>query len=281
MFRSWRYPRISQAEDIPPVPWPGTIREINDLPMAQKHAIYRTLIPDWAYQIFEIDPATQTVRGENVVQMRCPAGSSFVEISAYNVPESQEPALYIHMGDTFNSQLIVLLAVVNDPASPRYNIDVDEYGQPNRLGTERRNLAEELRAFKAGLVPGQVRRGLRVFRTAVPLFEQFVARMGHDLFIIEPLFYHNAVIFERYGFAYSRGLQKMKVIHAGFAPDGTLHRQLDGSTPFRAPDAWQTISGRSWALHDGLGHNPFSDIQMYKRVGMDAHVRTFPGARWE
>lgn len=281
MFRRWRQARQqTPLDDAPPAPWPGTIREINDLPVAQKRAIYQTLIPDWAYEIFKIDPVTNTVRGENVVEMRCPPGSSFVEISVHNAPESQEPALYIHMGDSFNSQLMVLLAVVNDPASPRFNIDVDEHGQPNRLGTERRNIAEEVRAYKAGLVPGQVRRGLRIFRTAVPLFEQFVTRMGHELFLIEPLFYHNAVIFERYGFAYSRGLQKMKDIHAGFVPGGPLHSHLDGSTPFRAPDAWQTISGRSWALHDGLLDNPFSNIQMYKRVGMDAQVRTFPGARW-
>lgn len=261
-------------------PWPSSIREINDLPREQKCAIYRTLIPDWAFEMFGIDRGTYSVRGSEVIKLRCPQGSNVVEISVYNIPESMEPALYLQMGDTFNSQLIVMLAVVNDPASPRFNIDVDEQGQPTQLGTTRRNLAEETRAFHAGLVPGQVRSGLRIFRTAIPVFEQFVSRMGHDLFFIEPLFYHNAITFERYGFTYSRGVQRMRAIHEAFMPGQQLHARLDGSTPFRVPDAWRTTSGRSWAIHDGILDRPFTDIQMYKRVGVDACVCTFPDARW-
>lgn len=277
MFRRRQRPQSTSAPDTP---WPDSIRGINDLPPERKRAIYRTLVPGWAYDMFGIDRRDNTVRGQNVVEMRCPPGSSTVEISVYNVPESTEPALYLHMSDTFNSQLAVLLAVVNDPASPRFNIDVDAAGQPTQLGTKTRNMTEELRAMKAGLVPGQVRRGLRIFRTAVPLFDQFVARMGHDLYIIEPLFYHNAVTFERYGFAYLRGLQKMKGIHEAFSPGGHLHARLDGSTPFRSPDAWKTVSGRAWALHDGIADEPFSGLQMYKRVNVDAQVRTFPDAHW-
>lgn len=277
MFRRWR--RTQPAPETP-APWPGSIREINDLPRDQKRAIYRTLIPDWAFEIFRIDRATCSVRGVETINMRCPTGSSAVEISVYNAPESTEPALYMHMGDTFNSQLIVFLAVVNDPASPRFNIDVNDAGQPTQLGTENRNVNEEIRALHAGLVPGQVRAGLRIFRTAVPIFETFVSRMGHELFLIEPLFYHNAVTFERYGFAYSRGLQLMNSIHEAFAPGGQLHARLDGSTPFRHPDAWRTTSGRSWAIHDGILDSPFTAIQMYKRVGVEADVCTFPDARW-
>lgn len=278
MFRRWRRrPRRVVPELLR---WPGTIREINDLPEQQKRSIYQTLIPGWAYDMFGIDRRDNTVRGENVVRVRCPTGSNAVEISVYNIPESREPALYLHMGDTFTSQLTVLLVVVNDPGSPRYNVDIDDQGQSTHLGTQHRNGAAEISAFKAGLVPGQVRRGLRIFRTAVPLFDQFVAHMGHDLFVIEPLFYHNAIAFERYGFAYSRGQQKMMDIHREFQPGGQLHARLDGSTLFRHPDAWRTVSGRSWALHDGILGEPFTKIQMYKRVSIDAHVRTFPDARW-
>jgi hypothetical protein len=264
----------------PPSNWPHSIREINDLPPAEKHAIYQMLIPDWVFPMFGINPEDNTVRGTPVVHKRCPTGSSTVEISVYNVPESTEPVLYLHMGDTFNSQLIVLLVVVNDPASPRYDVDVDECGQPNQLGTRGRNIPEEVRAMEAGLAPGQVRRGLHVFRTAVPVFENFVARMGHNLFLIEPLFYHNAITFERYGFAYSRGFQTMKLLHTGFLPGGALHARLDGSTLFRQPEAWQTVTGRSWAIHDGISDVPFAGIQMYKRIGQDAGIETFPNASW-
>ena len=264
----------------PPTPWPDSIRAINDLPREQKRAIYRTLIPDWVFAQFDIDPETLTVDGEPVIHFRCPSGSNTFEISVYHRPGADDPALYLHMTDSFHNQLVVLMAAVNDPEAPRFNIDRDENDAPTELGTVRRNIPEEIRAMQAGLVPGQVRRGLRVFRTGIPTFELFVKKMGHSLFFIEPLFYHNAVTFERYGFAYSRGRRLMETIHAEFQPGGTLHARLTGETPFRAPDAWKTISGRSWAIHDGILGHPFTDVQMYKRVGERACIQTFPGAVW-
>ena len=263
-----------------PAAWPSSIREINDLPPETKHAVYATLIPDWVYTRFDIDRAGYNAQGQQAIYFRCPEGSSAVEISVYHHVAADDPVLYLHLGDTFNAQLIVLLMVVNDPDAPRFHIDVDEEGNSTLLGTNGRNIPEEVRAMQAGLAPGQVRRGLRVFRTAIPIFERFVARMGHDIFFAEPLFYHNAIILERYGFAYSRGLQKMQAIHADFQPGGKLHKLLDGSTPFRRPDAWRTITGRSWAIHDGIMDAPLSGLQMYKRVGVDAGVCTFPNARW-
>jgi hypothetical protein len=264
----------------PSPPWPDSIRAINDLPQEQKRAIYRTLIPDWVFAQFDIDPDTLTVDGQPVIHFRCPAGSSAVEIMVYHRPDAEDPALYLQMADSFHNQLIVLMATVNDPESPRFNIDRDEHGQPTQLGTIRRNIPEEIRAMNAGLAPGQIRRGLRIFRTGIPTFELFLKRMGHSMFFIEPLFYHNAIIFERYGFAYSRGLRLMQWIHAEFQPGGELHARLTGDSPFRMPDAWRTISGRSWAIHDGILGRPFTDVQMYKRIGERACVETFPGAVW-
>jgi hypothetical protein len=258
--------------------WPGTIREINDLDRSEKSAIYRTLIPDWVFSGFGIDPQAYCGTDESLIRFRCPAGSSSIELSVFPAMGAIDPALYLHLGDTFNGQLVVLLVVVNDPDAPRFNIDVDEAGNPTQLGTRSRNIPEEIRAMKAELGPGQIRRGLRRFRAAIPLFESFVKKMGHDLFFIEPLFYHNAVTFERYGFAYSSGLKIMRTIHQEFLPEGTLHAQLDGSTPFRQPEAWRTILGRSWAIHDGILGYPFSHVQMYKRVGQNAKICTFPNA---
>lgn len=257
---------------------PDTIREINDLPPHEKRAIYTGLLPGWVFELFGVDP--QERDEHDAVRLRCPAGSNAVELSIYHASDMSDPALYLHMGDTFTSQLIVLLAVVNDPAAPRFNIDVDEHGRSTELGTRSRNIAEEIRAMQAGLAPGQIRRGMRIFRRAMPVFEEFVQRMKHDLFLIEPLFYHNAITFERYGFAYARGLRRMKAIHEAFQPGGKAHARLDGSTPFRAPDAWGSVLGRSWAIHDGVLGEPMPDIQMYKRVGKDAGVCTFPGATW-
>lgn len=57
--------------------------------------------------------------------------------------------------------------------------------------------------------------------------------MGHDLFLIEPLAYHNAIIFERYGFNYIRGHQEMVRINEEFRPQGEIHGKLSDLSVFR------------------------------------------------
>ncbi len=263
-----------------PAVWPNSLREINDLPELDRLAIYYTLLPDWAFTRFGIDRETLTVDGKPVVSVRCLPGTRSMEMTINHRTDAQDPLLYLHMVDTFNYQLMVLLLVVNDPDSPRFNVDVDERGRSTNLGTTSRNIPEEVRAMQYGLAPAQVRSGMRVFRQGVPVFESFVHNMGKDLFLIEPLAYHNAISFERYGFAYIRGRKEMEMIHAGFQPGGALHQCLDSSTPFRQPDAWKTVRGRSWAIHDGILGHPFTGFQMYKRIGQNAGVNTFPGSVW-
>jgi len=255
---------------------PQSIRQINALPEAEKLKIYSRLIPDWIvseYQIYNLnDP--------NIMTLVCPSGSRAVEISLRRDPLEVDPLLYINMADTFNGQILVLLVVVNDPDAPRFNIDVDLMGNRTHFGTTSRNLPAEKAAMAAGLAPGQVRRGLRAFKRSVPVFEQFIADMGHDLFLIEPLAYHNAIVFERYGFNYLRGLNDMKEIHAGFQPGGYLHAKMDDSTPFRPSDGWNKIRIRSWAIHDGILGHPFTGFQMYKRIGIHAGINTAPDTVW-
>jgi hypothetical protein len=69
-------------------------------------------------------------------------------------------------------------------------------------------------------------------------------------------------------------------IQEGFQPGGDLRMRLDGSTPFRRPEAAESIRGRSWAVHDGILGEPFTGVTMYKRVAAHAGVDTFPGAVW-
>lgn len=260
--------------------WPTSIREINDLPEAKKRAIYQTLLPHWLYANYGMDPSNLTINSQEVVNFRFPSGSRAVEITIRREPQDVDPLLYLNMADTFNHQLLVLLVVVNDLESPRFNIDIDEHGNPTHLGTTGRNLAAEEAAMRAGLAPGQIRRGLRSFKQAVPLFEEFVKSLGHDLFLIEPLAYHNAIIFERYGFSYLRGLQEMIRINEHFQPGAELYRNLSEDRIFRKPDAWKSIRGRSWAIHDGILGHPFTGFQMYKRIGIHAGINTFDGSSW-
>lgn len=260
--------------------WPNSLREINALPEAEKLEIYGTLLPEWLFSKYNVDPKNLTVDGERVITFRCPHGSRALEISVKRRAHDHDPMLYLNMADTFNNQLLVLLVVVNDPDAPRYNTDLDEHGNPTQLGTSGRNIMAELHAMRDGLAPGQIRRGLRSFKLSVPRFEEFVARMGHDMFLIEPLAYHNAIIFERYGFSYMRGQQEMIRINREFGKGGELFEKLDPTRPFRQPAFANSIRGRSWAIHDGILGHPFTGFQMYKRIGHHSGVNTFPDGEW-
>jgi hypothetical protein len=262
------------------IEWPTSIREINQLSQPEREGIYRTLLPDWLFTQYQVDRESLTVKGHRVVHFRAPSGSRAVEIIVHRQATDLDPMLYLNMVDTFTQQLLVLLVVINDPVAPRFNIDVDQDGNSTNLGTTSRNIAAEHAAMQAGLAPGQIRAGLRVFKQIVPLFENFVRRLGHDLFLIEPLAYHNAIIFERYGFNYIRGLQEMLYIQREFQPGGELHNRLSENKPFRQSDAWKTVRGRSWAIHDGILGHPFTGFQMYKIIGKNSEINTFPNGEW-
>jgi len=255
-----------------------SLGQVNDLPLQAKESIYRSLLPEDLLRAFDIDGDTLCdADGNRVVTITCPAGSRLVEIEVRHKPGFPDPLLYLELADTRLNQIEVLLFVVNDPHSERFETDRDWSGERTKFGTLKRNVDEEVRAMDAGLAPGQVRRGLRLSRTQLPLFETFVRKLGHEYYLLEPLAYHNAVIFERLGCNYIQGLRRMQWIHVAFQPDGPLHEALDGSTPFRQPDAWRTVRGRSWAIHDGILGEAWHGVRMYKRAGKTAGVDTFPG----
>jgi hypothetical protein len=255
-----------------------SLRQINELPGPTKEGIYRHLLPSQVLRQIGIDPETLCdAQGNRLVSFTCPEGSLVVEIDVRPEAGFPDPLLYLEMSDTRLNQIEVLLFAVNDPASERFETDRDWRGERTKFGTFRRNIPEEMRAMEAGLAPGQVRKGLRLSRTLIPIFEDFVRCLAHDYYLMEPLAYHNAILFERLGFNYVQGLRRMQWIHLAFEPGGLLHDALDGSTPFRQPDAWRTVRGRSWAIHDGILGEPWHGIKMYKRVNHHAGVDTFPG----
>lgn len=258
-----------------------SLRQVNELPEPIKEGIYRSLLPTELLIQYGIDPETLCdAQGNRLVTFRCPAGTGIVEIDVRPAVNFPDPLLYLELSDTRINQIEVLLFIVNDPNSERFQTDQDWRGQRTKFGTVQRNIPEEVRAMQAGLAPGQVRRGLGLSRVLVPLFEDFVRRMGHDYYLLEPLAYHNAILFERLGCNYVQGLRKMQWIHQEFQPGGSLYKALDGSTPFRHADAWRTVRGRSWAIHDGILGEPWHGIRMYKQVGQHAGVNTFPDGPW-
>jgi hypothetical protein len=256
---------------------PSTIGGINKLPEQEKRAIYARYIPKELNQRFNLPELAQN---HDLLQFRFADGSSDVEMRVYHQPGFEDPVLYAHLTDTLNGQIHVLLYILNDPSAPRFHVDRMPDGSATRFGTLKRNVEAERAALESGLSPGQVRRGLRLLQPATTAFEDFLTSLGHELYFVEPLYYHNAAIFERYGFAYQVGKRQMEAIHARFQAGGEYRQRLDGSNPFRSPAAANSIRLRSWAIHDGILGEPFTNVTMYKRVGKFADVSTAPGCEW-
>jgi hypothetical protein len=259
---------------------PSTINGVNRLDEDAKREIYTRLIPPPLFEHFNLNHDLKDPAGNDLLELESPAGSSSAEMSLYHQYGFRDPVLYGHITDTLNGQIHVLLYILNDPDSPRFNVDRMPDGSPTEFGTRCRNLAAEQAAMEYGLAPGQIRSGLRMLGAAIAAFEEFVASLGHDFYFAEPLYYHNAIIFERYGFAYQKGRRLMERISAGFAEGGDLRAKLDGSTPFRQAEAMSSIRLRSWAIHDGILSQPFDEVTMYKRVGKSFDVSTCQDCDW-
>jgi hypothetical protein len=256
---------------------PYTIGGINTLPEAEKREIYARYIPPALIEKFNLP---DIVQNKELMKFRFAKGSSDVEMMLYHQVGFPDPILYGHLTDTLNGQVHVLLYILNDPDSPRFDVDKMPDGSPTRFGLQKRNIEAEISAMQAGLAPGQVRRGLHLFRQALDTFEEFVTSLGHDVYFVEPLYYHNAVIFERHGFSYQIGKRLMEGINLQFMDGGDMSQKLDDSTLFRSSEAGNSIRLRSWAIHDGIMGEPFTNVTMYKRVGKLADVNTTAGCNW-
>jgi hypothetical protein len=229
---------------------------------------------------FEIPTTYIDSSGNPLLRLRCDPGATDVVIELKHAYDSEDPLLYAHLTDTVNGQIHVLLYIVNDPTSTRYDVDRMPDGTKTQFGIFKRNLDAEEAAMRAGLAPGQVRTGMRILSHSIAAFEEFVSSLDHDLFFAEPLYYHNAVIFEKYGFAYLRGKRLMERINTGFQEGSVFCSKLDDSTPFRSPEMVNSIRGRSWAIHDGILGEAFDHVTMYKSINKDAGLVTYPNAKW-
>jgi hypothetical protein len=253
---------------------------VNKLDIDTKLGIYTRFIPPSILERFNIPPNFVDSSGNQLLRLRCDPGTTDVVIELKHVHDAEDPLLYAHLTDTVNGQIHVLLYIVNDPTSKRYDVDRMPDGSKTQFGIFKRNLAAEEAAMNAGLAPGQVRTGMRILGHSIAAFEDFVTSLDHDLFFAEPLYYHNAVIFEHYGFAYLKGRRFMERINHGFQENEEYFLKLDESTPFRSPQMAFSIRGRSWAIHDGVLGEPFDHVTMYKSVNRDAGISTFPSGKW-
>jgi hypothetical protein len=257
----------------------SSIEEINALPREVAEALYARLVPEELFERLGINPLS--LRGPEdapLVHITAPSEAAWARVEVRSSAEDRDPTLLVDVEMSPFSVPELAFVQITDPAAPRYAIDRDADGRDTLFGTVSRNLEEELRAMKDGLAPGQVRRGQRLLARVLECMEDFCRLIGQEVYLIEPLFYHSAILYERRGCGYLTGREIMERIHAGFSEGGALLQALDGSSPFRQPGAERTVRGRSWALHDGIAGEPWGGVKMYKAAGRHAGICTFPDA---
>lgn len=245
-------------------------------------ATYRALIPDRAFEVpirmgLIQDDTSIAAEGNSYRILTEPSHEVRIRVPAQRT--AGDFALSLDLEEAGAGQLRLSFVVINDLSGPRFNIDIDAEGHLTLLGTASRNYSAEAAALRAGLGPCQVRRGLKMFATMLPKIEAFAQAQGYVAIVLEPLTYHNAVMYERYGFGYVRGRKRMAAINREFRPGGILRAAMDDSTQFRRPELCDDPRGRSWAIHDGildkLDGDPHLDHEMVKVIGSHANQITF------
>ena len=259
-----------------------SILDLNALPWALREQIYVRLVPEELLARFGVVRATlHNGAGERTVRIVAPDDASWARVELRDPRDDHDPVLFIDIAMSAFGVPELTFVQVNDPGSPRYGVDRDADGQDTLLGTVSRNLAEEARALGDGLGPGQVRRGLRMLGRVLECMDAFCRLLGREFYLVEPLFYHSAILYERQGCDYLMGRELMDEIHAGFRDGEALHRRLDDSTPFRRRGFEASVRGRSWAIHDGilagLLTGGWSGVKMYRVAASRSAVSTFPG----
>ena len=255
----------------------SSIRAINRLEEAEKESLYSRLLPQRLRDVLGLEENSLcNSDGERLVTIIAPHGLSLVRIEARSRPDNGVVVFFLELSDTPYQQMELSFCIIRDPISPHYAVDVDERGVNNWFASHGRNIPEELRAMRAGLFPNQTHHGLQLFVTFFPLLERFTDSLGRQMIVAEPLSYDNAIRYEKYGFDYLRGRRLMCEIDREFHPGGRYFSRLDGSTPFRMPGMERTVSGRSWAIHDGIMDEPWDEVQIYRMIGVHAGIKTFP-----
>jgi hypothetical protein len=254
-----------------------SLRGVNRLSVEIKEHLYASLIPFDLLSAYGVDPISLLDReGHKAFQFDFPSDRGVVKIQFKRSVSEIDPIVFIQLSDTSYNQVEFEWILINDPDSERFQIHTSDSTQFLPPGSEFRKVSEEIRAMKAGLAPGQVRRGLHKFPEIMELVESFLTRLNIHLLYGFPYAYHNAIELERIGYFYGSGKELMLEIDQGFQPGGTLFSRLDGSTPFRQPGMEKTIRGRSWAIHDGIMDTPWVCPMMIKLIGRKSKDYTFP-----
>ena len=255
-----------------------SLRHINALAVPERNRCYLSLVPPSFCQRFGLDPLDFTdPQGRRLAHVDAPADEPRVQLTIRHQDDTLDPAFFLRLDESRYGNLQITWIILNDPEGPRFGVDLDDAGNITDLGARSRNLREEETAMRAGLAPGQIRPGLRMLGPVLDRIEAFAARLGKAALTLEAFYYHNALVYERHGFGYLAGQDRMEAIHLGFLPGGDLDAHLKGSTPFRSPGAGATIRGRSWAIHDRILPRHWWPPMMYRPIGVRLGICTAPG----
>ena len=183
---------------------PYTIGGINLLPEEEKRAIYSRLIPRELIERFGLPRSYADEQGRSLLTGKWASGNPSAEMSLFHQADFPDPILYGHLTDTMNGQVHVLLYILNDPDSPRFEVDRMPDGRATKFGTLLRNLEAERAAMQAGLAPGQVRHGLRLLHPAMIAFENFVEDLVTTCILWSPCIITTPSFFSDMGFLISR-----------------------------------------------------------------------------
>jgi acetoin utilization protein AcuC len=260
---------------------PVSLREVAEWDLERQRMLFRILVPVRLMVRFHVDPIRGLdANGNPVVFARRGVDEASYRFELYHEGGATEPVAELELADTQFNQIEVVWVTLQDPFAHRYDIDILPDGDSTMRGTAGRNVVAEEAAMMAGLAPGQIRRGLRAFGWLAERIETFMLCLNQHEYMAQPLFYHTAILFERYGFGYTQGRALMEEINSSFQPGGELYTKLDESTPFRRRVLADTIRGRSWAIHDGIMGDRWDRVRMVKRLGLDSRVETAPGVIW-
>jgi hypothetical protein len=260
-----------------------SIARINRLSKVERDRIYLSLVPESIFERFQIDHKALTNSfGERVVKGIFPTDENLGCIEVKYRSSDRDCIFSCQVSlEAFMQSLHLDFLIINDPFSERFNVDIDEEGSDTFFGTRSRNIPEEIKAMEAGLAPGMVRLGLRLLGEFMKCLDAFMAEVELKTVTVGAFFYHNAIMWERYGFTYFKGGKMMEKIHKEFQLGGRLYEKLDDSTPFRKKGMEKCIRGRSWALYDGIYVDAFDEEWespiMYKTLGKEFKMNTFPG----
>lgn len=260
------------------------VRDIQHLSENKRLELVSMLIPPQCFQTFAISPESFRDHSSRFrLRILYRNHGRILGVRITNPHCLIDPIYSLFIQDYDEEGLEVIGYNINDPSSPRYQVDLDEFGRipADLFSSGRRNIQEEIKAMRAGLAPGQVRRGLRWTAQVVSCVEEFCKTIGKRYIYCEAMAYHNAMVYEKYGFTYlfNMTFQEMIWIDRQFRPPkGILFARMDGSTPFRQPGMERTVRGRSWAIHDGVLGRPWNKPYMVKEIGVHAQVNTFPDA---